>query len=514
MPTLPHKVLPDFEDDIFISYAHADNQTLLKNFKGFVDKVHERLELRLRQLIGEKPKIWRDVLLEGSHQLTETIVVRLSKTVFLVCVLSPGYVNSEWCKKELNEFYENASRNKGIKINNRSRIFKIVKTPIGMDPRVDPLEGTGVCEELRGILQESLGYEFFEFDKMTGRLREYSAEYGDEFELKHAIKVEDLAQDIVRFINDQEFQKCSTAKCVYLAETTPELKDEREEIRRNLLQHGYNVLPSENLPNESVESEAFVTRVSEYLRRCPLSIHLIGADFNGGNSELNLLHQLAANKMRKQHELAMCRAENDPEYVRLIWMPAGLTQRERVNEDFVAYLENDPAVHENADVLNGDKLEDVKTLLQRRLKITSAESPGKVDGKRIYIMCDKADTNAVIPLKEFLQERNHEVLLPFAHGNQMVRPHSENMRLCDAVLVFYGTSNTIQYKVKELKKMSVVRQNKPLVAKGIFIGGPETDDKKKFTTEEALTMSCFGDFSPAALKPFLDQLEESIFVAA
>lgn len=508
MLNLPHQILaPDFDDDIFINYCHADNETLLKNFKGFVDNVHERLELRLKQLIGAQPKIWRDVRLEGTHQLTETIVVRLSKTVFLVCVLSPCYVNSEWCKKELNKFYENASKNMGIKINNRSRIFKIVKTPVGMDPRVDPLAGTDVCQELRTILQESLGYEFFEFDKMTGRLREYSAENGAEYELKHATKVEDLAQDIVRFINDQEFRKSSNAKCVYLAETTPELKDERDEIRRNLLQHGYNVFPEENLPYEELDS-----KVSEYLKRCQLSIHLIGSDFPNANSELELHHQLSAYKVRKQHELAMSRAENDPEFMRVIWIPPDVTQREKVNQDFVAYLENDPAVHENGDVVNFRKLEDVKSLLQKRLKIS--ESPAKVDGKRVYLMCDKPDTDAVIPLKEFLEERNHEVLLPFSHGDQIVRPHSENMRLCDAVLVFYGKSNTIEYKVKELKKLSVVRQTRPLVAKGIFIVGPETDDKKGFTTDEALTMPCFGDFSPAALKPFLDQLEGSTAAAA
>src|SRR5262245_16972486 len=139
MLNLPHKVLsPDFDEDIFINYAHLDNKALRKNFDGFVDKVHERLANRLAVLIGEEPKIWRDVLLEGTHQLTDTIVVRLSKTVFLVCVLSPAYVRSDWCRKELNEFYNYASRNKGIKINNRSRIFKIVKTPIAMDPRVDP----------------------------------------------------------------------------------------------------------------------------------------------------------------------------------------------------------------------------------------------------------------------------------------------------------------------------------------------------------------------------------------
>lgn len=512
MVDLPHKVLsPDFEDDIFINYAHLDNKALRDNFDGFVSKVHERLANRLAVLIGEEPKIWRDVFLEGTHQLTPTILYRISKTVFFVCVLSPSYVRSEWCRKELNEFYKNASEKQCIKINNRSRIFKIVKTPIAMDPRVDPFEETEdpkVYDEVRTILQESLGYEFFEFDE-KGKLLEYSPEFGERYDLKHVEKIEDLAQDIVRFINDREFQRSFNAKCVYLAETTPELSDQRNEIRRNLQQHGYTVLPDENLP---FETEAFAAKVSEYLKRSLLSVHLIGSDFTSVNSDLDLRHKLSADRMQRQHELAMSRGENDSEFVRLVWMPPGLVQREKVNQDFIAYLQNDPAVHENADILNGDKLEDVKTLLHKRLKIT--ESPPTIKGKRVYLMCDKADTDAVMPLKDFLESRNHDVLLPFAHGNQMVRPHSENMRLCDAVLIFYGKSDTIDYKVKELRKLDVVRQSHPLIAKGIFISGPETDDKKRFTTEEALTMQCFGDFSPATLKPFLDELESSISASA
>lgn len=508
---MPKTHWPDFEEHIFINYAWPDNESLLDDFKPFVDQLHEVLKKRLRMLLGEEPKIWRDILLGGADQLTEAIFIKLSKTAFLMCILSPSYISSGWCKKELNGFYQSASRNIGIKINNRSRIFKVVKTPIGTDPAADPLEGTDLPEELRTVLRESLGYHFYERDKQTGKVREFWGEFGREYERKYLVKVDDLAQDIVRFIQDEELQN-SGNKCIYLAETTPELAEERNDIRRNLLQHGYNVFPDENLP---FESEAFDKKVSEYLEHCALSIHLVGSDFTTMQPEEEQLridfdaqHHLCAARVRRQHELAMIRGENDDRYSRLVWMPTGLTPRETENQDFVAYLQNDPVVQENAEILSAAKLEDLKTIIQKRLNITWEEDSVKAKSKRIYLICDKPDKDAVRPLKDFLQENQCEVSLPFSDGDQVSRSHRENLRWCDAILIFYGTYNTMAYKLTDLRKVNVLRDNKPLLATAIYVGGLETEEKKKFSTDEVLLMKRFGDFSPDSIKPFLDQLEK------
>lgn len=516
---IPQKaLLPDFEEDIFINYDHDDNEVLMENFKGFVDRVHESLATRLTQLVGEKPKIWRDILMDGNQPLTETIVIRLSKTAFLVSVLSPSYIRSRWCRDELNEFYQRATNNGGIKINNRSRIFKVVKTPIGDDPAVDPLEGSGLPPELRMLLRESLGYQFYEFDKLSGKLREFCPEFGLEYQKKFLERLEDLAQDINEFIRCKQVAQNSIKSCVYLAETTPELNDDRNNIKRTLQQHDYHVLPDENLP---FESPAFEERVSACLKQCGLSIHLVGCDHTTINADednvrlnLNLRHQVAAERVRKQHELAMIRADNDPEYSRLIWMPDGLTPRDENYQEFITYLQNDPAVYENAEVLSGSMLEDLKTILQKKLAFSREQRSGNGGVKRVYLVCDKQDKTAVAPLQRCLRQANYEVLLPFREDGQVVGGHQEKLRSCDAVLVFYGIANTMKFKLAELRNIDVLRDKKPLLAKGIYVAGPETDHKRAFTTHEALVMKNFGEFSPELIKPFLENLEEAASSAA
>jgi hypothetical protein len=114
---------------------------------------------------------------------------------------------------------------------------------------------------------------------------------------------------------------------------------------------------------------------------------------------------------------------------------------------------------------------------------------------------------ATAPLQASLRNQSHEVLLPFKEGGQVVSGHKENLRSCDAVLIFYGSANTMEWKLRDLKKIDVFRDNKPLLAKGIYIAGPETEQKKAFDTSEALVMKNFGEFSLDSLMPFLQQVD-------
>ena len=140
--------MPDFELDIFISYTHIDNKPLDDSQKGWITRLHERLETRLGQLLGEEPQIWRDARLQGNEVFDASILQQLNKVAVLVSVLSPRYIKSKWCKDELQEFLKAAEQTGSIRIGNKTRLFKVVKTHI---PREDhPLElqsRAGVCPQ-------------------------------------------------------------------------------------------------------------------------------------------------------------------------------------------------------------------------------------------------------------------------------------------------------------------------------------------------------------------------------
>jgi len=47
-------------NDVFISYAHIDDQPLTEGQRGWISQFHRSLEVRMAQLLGEELKIWRD----------------------------------------------------------------------------------------------------------------------------------------------------------------------------------------------------------------------------------------------------------------------------------------------------------------------------------------------------------------------------------------------------------------------------------------------------------------------
>src|SRR5215216_342489 len=281
---------PSFDYDIFISYAHIDNQPLDEGLKGWVETLDERLRVRLAQLIGEEARIWRDRKLQGNDLFADTLVDRIAKAAILVSIISPRYTRSEWCLRELNEFSKCAELNGGLRIGDKLRIFKVVKTYIPF-------------AEYPPLLQGTLGYEFYEYDQARERAKEFSSEVAPARDIRYWEKLEDLAYDIKQLIETLRASPAATSATsltpsgttIYLAEVTSDLTEQRDKIKRELQQHGHVVLPDKGLP---LVGPAFRQEVSDYLDRSNLSINLIGERYGiipegEQRSVIELQHEIA-----------------------------------------------------------------------------------------------------------------------------------------------------------------------------------------------------------------------------
>ena len=91
-----------FPTDIFISYAHIDDESLIQNQKGWISEFHRALDIRLAQLLGRRPVIWRDDSLQGNDVFDKQIVDQFSKVAIMISIITPRYVKSDWCIKEVD----------------------------------------------------------------------------------------------------------------------------------------------------------------------------------------------------------------------------------------------------------------------------------------------------------------------------------------------------------------------------------------------------------------------------
>ncbi|HEX6046147.1 MAG TPA: DUF4062 domain-containing protein [Pyrinomonadaceae bacterium] len=488
-----------FPNDLFISYAHIDNRTFPGGTKGWIDLLHERLEIRLAQLLGKPPNIWRDRRLRGFEVFDETIVIELERSAILLSVVSPRYIESDSCREEIEGFFRALNQRSAERLGDKSRVFRVVKTYVPFEQH--PPE-----------LRDFLPYEFYERNEASGRVHEFDHEIsaqGDK-DKRYWNKFEDLAWDLhelIRFLESPTpVTETSSAATIYLAETTSDLSEERDKVRRELAQFGHVVLPDKALP---LEVTAFRETVSNYLKNSQLSIHLIGKHY-GIIPEMETERSI----VRLQEELAVERGD-DAQFSRLIWMPPGLQPQDERQQKFVSDLQNSFSSHNGSELLQV-KLEDLKTIIQskleRKAKPAAVES-GQGSTVRVYVICDQQDAEAVEPIQSYLLDAGYETTLPLMDGAdaEILEDHKDNLLLCDAVLIYHGKASEgwLRMKLRELLKLPGYGRTTPLLEKAIYIGGDETPLKQKFKTLEARVMRNYGNFDPATLEPFIAQIRKA-----
>ncbi len=107
---------PNFDYDLFISYAHIDNQHYSDLPQGWVDYLHERLQVSLSRRLGRAPRIWRDPKLRGNDVFDDEIKQTPANTAIFVPVMSPRYLESASCRAEVQNFSRLAKQQGGVRI--------------------------------------------------------------------------------------------------------------------------------------------------------------------------------------------------------------------------------------------------------------------------------------------------------------------------------------------------------------------------------------------------------------
>lgn len=90
--------------DIFVSYAHIDDQKPTDSDKGWVTYFVEELKKVLTQKLGRKPDVWMDYLLAENYMVEPELKERIRASRTMVLFMSPSYLNSKWCQDELGDF--------------------------------------------------------------------------------------------------------------------------------------------------------------------------------------------------------------------------------------------------------------------------------------------------------------------------------------------------------------------------------------------------------------------------
>jgi hypothetical protein len=476
-----------FAQNLFISYAHIDNEPLTPGEKGWVTRFHTSLKALLSMRMGTEVQIWRDEKLQGNDVFSDEIVGRFRQSGALISILTSRYLNSEWCTREAREFCESAQQNGGLVFGNRSRVFKIIKTPVETQ------------ETLPAPMRDLLGYDFF--TEEDGAPLEFDPAYGQKYAERYNKSVGILAFQVAELLKTLACERKASNRsgdnaaieppapskpAVYLAECSYDRKQTRELLDAELKRLGYLVLPDRQLP--SCEAE-YVAVVESMLARCQLSIHLVGECYgavpDGPTGKSVSMHQ---------NELAVARCKRGG-FKRLIWLPQGTCSEQVPQQAFIEALHNDAQAQFGADLIAGDA-EELRAGMYATLKKIEQPDPPPPDRdacreqnvaregrKLIYLIIgSEKDRKDSVPLRKLCRQLGFEVALPALEGDasQVRMANQQLLASCDVVILFYGAGDEAWKRAidNELKKMPGYRDGKSLPATYTYLAEPRTSDKE------------------------------------
>ncbi len=477
----------NFEIDVLILFADRDNETVKgQTQSAWVTQFKKFLELMLTQVLGDKPK----VMLKSDFD--SMVSPKLDNAAVAVTLLSRDFNRSGQCLDNLEAFY------KAIEASGktRNRVFKVFKAPLAL-------------MEQPPRLRQLIGYEMYQLDAESGEVREYTDYFSDEAERQYWMKMVDLAYDIfdtlVQLKDGQaktEIKNIYKRKTIYLAETGHDLSVQRNIIKRELQRHGYTVLPNQTLPNFAHDLEKTVRRDIE---DSALSIHLIGSAYGeipegAERSVVDLQNQYAAEKSQKISK---------DEFSRLIWIAPTLNNASERQKAFIDNIKRDIDAQEGAEILQ-TPLEDFKNIIREELLDTHEKTRlPETNGKSVYLVHDKVDSNDIQPLIDAIRKSGYTVVTPDFEGDllELRQKHIDNLLNFDTAIIYKGKVNDqwVRMKVLDLLKAPGFGRKKPIKGKAVLTTPGKAIDLDAFKNQNLRVVESDSRDFEKSVKGLLDE---------
>ena len=486
-----------YNNDVFISYSHIDNQPIGAPGSGWVDIFHEHLQNFVNVHLGRRTDVWRDKRLTGAEVFSDEIEQQLRSSAVLVSVISPGYMRSEWCNRELIGFTKAAQDRGSLRAGNLQRVVKVLRLPVERSV-------------LPPLLDEVLGAEFYRVDPASKRARDLLLDPSADANKVFLARVDDVAQDLARLLGSMAASggaalvtpPAAAAGTVFLAWTTGDLSEEREKLRRELEARNYRVVPAGAPPPDAT---AVREGVAAALREAKVAIHLIGAlyGFVPEGEERSIIEL--------QSDEALYQASNSAA-ARIFWFAPNVQTQDPRLRGLVDRMQKQSPQGGRVDLLANQTIEDLKTLVLDRLNPAPkpAAAAAKAATAGVYLICDQLDRANVGPIKDFLFDQSLEVTLPLFDGDseEIRQDHYETLKQCDGVLIFWGKAKEgwLRTMLRDLNKVFGLGRTGAYKAASLYLAELPDINKESFRTREVSIIRPGHEFEPDALRPFVAQL--------
>jgi hypothetical protein len=461
--------------DIFISYARDDDLPPpdKPDKKGFVTFLDEAVRFEFKDLGPERPNIWRDTkrIADGA-QFTPEIEEALKGASLLLVVLSPNWMHSAWCNRELETF---AKYHGGDGL--RDRIVVVGKRYVDPNERPAPLQGqTGFAFYVRNDDPEEIVTDIEFFDR------------GEPRDDRYWDKLKALAAYLLRRKPAPPPPPAypPTGRTIYVAKPASDMRAGYDRIVSELTGKGHTVVPT---PTEDVPLDSAVAVIEAALAKAEISIHLLGEKSGEAPED-----QLPMVKLQLARAAVKAAGDADGRFHRLIWAPslwplaadANQPERETTRRPLDVLAKFDSQLP--ADKVEGDSLSKFVDFLNQHLLAiapprTAATPLPDIGGElRLFLYHCQEDSDYALNLAQALQQRKLETLLPAFDGPdaEIKSFNGKQLAECDAVILCWASASEVWVRAQAsgMRNWHDLGRSQPFFYRAVVAAPPPGNRKK------------------------------------
>jgi hypothetical protein len=464
-----------FAHDIFISYAHADDEPDAQGVQ-WVSDFQLYLKRAVKQhLAGYEPEVFFDSLDLEPNQMIDSVLTNARSSAIFLPIISPSYVERPWPNDELQAF--------SAAVSEKDRIFAVeLLPPIGDYP-----------PPLRHLKRK----QFWRKDQRQGSApRKFTPKAEARTYMDNLEDVAYLIAQRLREMNATGGQEVAAApntrKTVLLAEVTDDLRRVRRQVREYLEQYDFNVLPKEDYPEVGAD---FVAAFTADLAEADVYVQLLSEVRSIRSTDLGTAGDV---KSLGQFQYDAATGRRIPV---LQWRSPDL--------DVSTVTHWDHSLLSGPQVLTmglQEFLREIKKVLDRPVE------PPKIPqgkGELLFINADRSDKEfADDLLKMFDNNPEWMAMEPLFEGtaDEILEDLEANLKDCAALVLVYGKSGPPWVRA-QLRRYAKLARDKPPRKQTIVLGPPAPKSDRDLGSAGGFTwVDCQNGISKEDLRRIVTEL--------
>lgn len=500
----------EFKHEIILVY-HKDNEMNTGNNGIWRENFAQTLSFALGKIlniVGQVPCF---------EMASETIQATLNSSKLIVLLVDDPFLESNVSDEILSDCAKNQASNQDMSML-KKRILPVIASSLPRD--LFPL-----------LIRDHIGYDFTSIRIREKMIKEKGGNYAHSKSISiFWLKTYDLVLDIrsrLAILDGEDEVKITKERTVYLAETSSDLIDIRDHIKRDLKRHGYAVLPDQLIPREISEIPSFVNRI---LSKTCLAIHLIGEnygelyvenkrekDHRSDDSLENKSITDIQNKLAEEYCARLNAQKGSKKYKRIIWINPEIELLNEKQKRFTENIKRNSEGKLESELLQSP-IEDLKTFIRNSLnekpmpdseKLPVNGKIGQSNKKNVYLIFDRKDCDTSESVKNFLTKHGFNVLMPSFDGEyfELENLHKNNLKLCDACVVVAENASDqwLNTKLKDIDKIHGFGRIKPIKVKAVFFGNKDMNGSTFVKKNGTVVINHDGQLTEKIMEPFLNK---------